>query len=53
MTESNEGTFIQPSKVTVKTFLNEWIEAKKINVKKSTYDEYKGIIKKSLNSSFR
>ncbi|BAR82929.1 DNA integration/recombination/invertion protein [Bacillus thuringiensis serovar tolworthi] len=48
ITELHEGTFIQPSKVTVNTFLAEWIEAKKINVKKSTYDEYRGIIKNHL-----
>lgn len=29
ITELHEGTFIQPSKVTVTTFLTEWIEAKK------------------------
>lgn len=48
ITELNEGTFVEPSKVTLKSFLSEWIEAKKINVKKSTYDEYRGIIKNHL-----
>lgn len=44
ITEINEGTFVEPSKTTLKKYLCEWLEIKKMSVQNSTYDVYKSCI---------
>ena len=34
----NKGDYIEPSKVTVEQFLNDWIEGKKLHIKEITYN---------------
>ena len=34
ITELNEGTFIEPSKVTLKDYLNHWLEIKSMSIEK-------------------
>lgn len=40
----NKGDYIEPSKVTVEQFLNDWIEGKKLHIKEITYNTYKNHI---------
>lgn len=44
ITELNEGTFIEPSKVTLKDYLNHWLEIKSMSIEKSTLAGYKAFI---------
>ncbi len=44
ITELNEGTFIAPSKVTLKDYLNHWLEIKSMSIEKSTFAGYKAFI---------
>ncbi|MED1089749.1 site-specific integrase [Bacillus paramycoides] len=44
ITELNEGTFVEPSKVTLKEYLIHWLEIKSMSVENSTYTSYKGYI---------
>ncbi|MGP8956908.1 Arm DNA-binding domain-containing protein, partial [Enterobacter mori] len=41
ITELNEGTFIEPSKVTLKDYLNHWLEIKSMSIEKSTFAGYR------------
>lgn len=40
ITELNEGTFVEPSKITLKDYLVQWLEIKKMCVEKSTFSSY-------------
>ena len=40
----NEGTFIEPSKVTLKDYLNHWLEIKSMSIQKSTFAGYRAFI---------
>ncbi|MGG0727252.1 tyrosine-type recombinase/integrase [Bacillus paramycoides] len=51
ITELNEGTFLEPSKITLKEYLYEWLEIKKMSIQKSTYDVYKSFINTHIVSS--
>jgi integrase len=42
--EINEGTFVEPSKEKFKTFLENWLEIKKNNIRPSTYTNYSNYI---------
>ena len=44
ITELNEGTFIEPSKVTLKDYLNHWLEIKSMSIEKSTFAGYRAFI---------
>ena len=44
ITELNEGTFIEPSKVTLKDYLNHWLEIKSMSIQKSTFAGYRAFI---------
>lgn len=44
ITELNEGTFIEPSKVTLKEYLNHWLEIKSMSIQKSTFAGYRAFI---------
>ena len=48
ITELNEGTFIEPSKITLKDYLLEWLKVKEMEVDKSTYGGYECIVLKHL-----
>lgn len=40
ITELNEGTFIEPSKITLKEYLNSWLEIKSMSIEESTHACY-------------
>ncbi|MBZ8121439.1 tyrosine-type recombinase/integrase [Bacillus thuringiensis] len=44
ITELNEGTFVDPSKLTLKEYLLEWLEVKKMSLENGTYISYKAYI---------
>ncbi|MDR4171175.1 site-specific integrase [Bacillus nitratireducens] len=44
ITELNEGTFVDPSKITLKEYLIEWLEIKKMSVEKSSLSRYQSSI---------
>ncbi|PEM81497.1 site-specific integrase [Bacillus toyonensis] len=44
ITELNEGTFVEPSKITLKDYLIKWLEIKKMSIEKSTYESYNSYI---------
>ncbi|MDA1679154.1 Arm DNA-binding domain-containing protein [Bacillus cereus group sp. TH152-1LC] len=44
ITELNEGTFVEPSKVTLKDYLIQWLEMKKMSVEKSSLSIYQSSI---------
>ncbi|MGE7427148.1 tyrosine-type recombinase/integrase [Bacillus thuringiensis] len=48
ITELNEGTFVEPSKVTLKDYLIQWLEIKKMSVEKSSLSRYKSNINKHI-----
>lgn len=48
ITEVNEGTFIEPSKLTLKDYLLEWLKVKEMTIDKSTFDYYEDIILKHI-----
>lgn len=48
ITELNEGTFIEPSKINLKDYLLEWLKVKEMEVDKSTYGGYECIVLKHL-----
>ncbi|MEJ9256033.1 tyrosine-type recombinase/integrase [Bacillus wiedmannii] len=44
ITELNEGTFIEPSKVTLEDYLNHWLEIKSMSIERSTFVGYRAFI---------
>ncbi|MDV2685175.1 site-specific integrase [Alkalihalophilus lindianensis] len=44
----NKGTYIEPSKMLYSEFMESWLKDKKINVKKSTYNNYKYLLDSHL-----
>jgi hypothetical protein len=40
ITDLNEGTFVEPSKLTLKDYLVQWLEIKRMNLEKNTYVSY-------------
>ncbi|MGG5737781.1 tyrosine-type recombinase/integrase [Bacillus cereus group sp. IBL03679] len=44
ITELNEGTFVEPSKITLKDYLIQWLEIKKMSVEKSSLSRYQSSI---------
>lgn len=48
LNEINKGTYVQPSKVLYKDFLNEWFIDKKTKIMPSTYSTYKWLIEKYI-----
>lgn len=49
ITELKGGTYIDPSKLTVATFLERWLEHIKPNVAPRTYERYAEIVRKNLD----
>ncbi len=43
-TELDEGTFVEPSKLTLKEYLLEWLEVKKMSLENGTHISYKAYI---------
>jgi integrase len=43
--EINAGTYIQPKKITLAEYLGEWLDGKKISVKRRTYENYVRLIR--------
>ena len=48
ITELNEGTFVEPSKLTLKDYLLEWLKVKEMTIDKSTFDYYEDIVLKHI-----
>ncbi|MEV7211461.1 Arm DNA-binding domain-containing protein [Streptomyces sp. NPDC093554] len=48
ITELNEGTFVEPSKLTLKDYLLEWLEIKRMSLEKSTFANYRSSINKHV-----
>ncbi|ACO28786.1 site-specific integrase [Bacillus cereus] len=48
ITELNEGTFVEPSKITLKDYLIQWLEIKKMSVEKSSLSRYQSNINKHI-----
>ncbi|SCC46887.1 tyrosine-type recombinase/integrase [Bacillus wiedmannii] len=48
VTELNEGTFVEPSKLTLKDYLLEWLKVKEMTIDKSTFDYYEDIVLKHI-----
>jgi len=49
LTSANEGTFVEPTKVTLGSWLREWLDSSlKPSVRPSTYTRYKGILEHDL-----
>lgn len=46
--EINKGTYIEPSSITIKELLSEWIEQKKATIKIQTYEVYEILINKHV-----
>jgi len=46
--EIENGTYIQPNKITVGEHLKHWLEGKKANIAPRTYESYEMIVKKHL-----
>lgn len=40
ITDLNEGTFVEPSKLTLKDYLVQWLEIKRMSLEKNTYVSY-------------
>ncbi|OUB30071.1 transposase [Bacillus thuringiensis serovar yunnanensis] len=40
ITDLNEGTFVEPSKLTLKNYLVQWLEIKRMSLEKNTYVSY-------------
>ncbi|MEB9613325.1 transposase [Bacillus cereus] len=40
ITELNKGTFVEPSKLTLKDYLVQWLEIKRMSLEKNTYVSY-------------
>ncbi|MEC2916847.1 Arm DNA-binding domain-containing protein, partial [Bacillus cereus] len=48
ITELNEGNFVEPSKLTLKDYLIQWLEVKKMSVEKSSLSRYRSNINKHI-----
>lgn len=48
MTEASGGTFVDATKITVGTYLGEWLAAYKAQLRPNSYTRYKGIIDNNL-----
>jgi integrase len=48
---ANHGMFVEPSKMTLGTWLTEWVDAIKPRVRASTYVRYKGIIDNTIRKA--
>ncbi|CAM3807621.1 tyrosine-type recombinase/integrase [Aeromicrobium ponti] len=46
--ELNSGTYIEPRKITMKDFLNEWLRNKQLTIRESTFKKYYWIVNKHL-----
>jgi len=46
--ELNKGTYIEPKKITMESFLSEWLKNKQLTIRQSTYRKYYWIVNKHL-----
>ena len=48
ISELSKGTYIEPSKIAYKDFLDQWLESKETRVRKATYSKYMNHIKNHI-----
>lgn len=48
LTEIREGKYIKPKKTTLADYMDDWLAGKKINVKRRTYENYAGLVKRHI-----
>lgn len=47
-TEIDSGKYIKPQKVTLDEYMQSWLDGKKINVKRRTYENYAGLVERHI-----